>query len=75
MSWLLMPIAETGSVKARQLCTKHKGVLRTSDAIRLGVHARSFYNLRDCGEFKQVGRGIYRLTRSGHEPSTPITWQ
>jgi hypothetical protein len=33
-------------------------MLRTSDAIGLGVHPRTLYNLRDRGELEQVGRGI-----------------
>jgi len=42
--------------------TKHKGMLRTSDAIRLGLHPRTLFNLRDRGELEQVARGIYRLS-------------
>ena len=57
-----MPIADAGLVKARHVFTKHKGMLRTSDAIPLGVHPRTLYNLRDRGELEQVGRGIYRLS-------------
>ena len=57
-----MPIADGGLVKARHVFTKHKGMLRTSDAIRLGVHPRTLYTLRDRGELEQVGRGIYRLS-------------
>ena len=57
-----MPIAGAGLVKARQVFAKHKGMLRTSDAIRLGVHPRTLYNLRDRGELELVGRGIYRLS-------------
>ena len=57
-----LPIADAGLVKARQVFTKHKGMLRTSDAIRLGVHPRTLYNLRDRGELEQVCRGIYRLS-------------
>jgi predicted transcriptional regulator of viral defense system len=37
-------------------------MLRASDAIRLGVHPRTLYNVRDRGELEQVGRGIYRLS-------------
>lgn len=37
-------------------------MLRTSDAVRLGVHPRTPYALRDCGELGQVGHGIYRLS-------------
>jgi len=37
-------------------------MLRTSDAIRLGVHPRTLYSLRDRGELEAVGRGLYRLS-------------
>lgn len=57
-----MPIAGSGLAKARRVFTKHRGMLRTSDAIRLGVHPRTLYALRDSGEIQQVGRGLYRLS-------------
>lgn len=37
-------------------------MLRTSRAIRLGIHPRILYALRDVGEIEQVGRGLYRLS-------------
>lgn len=46
---------------ARQLFAKHGGMLRTSDALRLGVHPRTIYALRGSGEIEQVTRGVYRL--------------
>lgn len=57
-----MPIREAGLVKARQVFAKHQGMLRTGEAIRLGVHPRTLYALRDRGEIEQVARGIYRLS-------------
>lgn len=57
-----MPKVQTGLVKARNVFIKHKGMLRTSDAVRLGVHPRALYTLRDRGELEQVSRGIYRLS-------------
>src|SRR5204863_4880169 len=36
--------------------------LRTSKAIRLGIHPRTLYALRDAGDIEQVGRGLYRLS-------------
>lgn len=57
-----MPVANTGVVKARCVFTKHGGMLRTSKAIRLGIHPRTLYALRDAGEIEQVGRGLYRLS-------------
>jgi len=37
-------------------------MLCTSDAIRLGIHPRTLYALRDDGAIEKVGRGLYRLT-------------
>ena len=51
-----------GLTNARQVFTQHGGMLRTSDAIRLGIHPRTVYALRDSGEIEQVGRGLYRLS-------------
>lgn len=53
---------DTGFVHARQVFTQKRGMLRTSDAIRLGVHPRVLYALRDSGEIEQVARGYYRLS-------------
>ena len=57
-----MPVADTGIAKARQVFTEHGGMLRTSKALRLGIHPRTLYALRDAGEIEQVGRGLYRLS-------------
>jgi len=59
-----MPTADTALTKARHLFTGHGGMLRTSNAIRLGVHPRTLYALRDSGEIEPVGRGLYRLSTS-----------
>lgn len=53
---------DTGLAKARQVFTEHGGMLRASKAIRLGIHPRILYALRDVGEIEQVGRGLYRLS-------------
>jgi predicted transcriptional regulator of viral defense system len=37
------------------------GILRTKDALELGVHPRTLYRLRDEGVIEQVSRGVYRL--------------
>jgi predicted transcriptional regulator of viral defense system len=57
-----MAVTDTGLAKAHQLFTEHGGMLRTSKAIRLGIHPRTLYALRDAGEIEQVGRGLYRLS-------------
>src|SRR5437762_4271279 len=57
-----MPATDTGVTKARDVFTEHGGMLRTSKALRLGIHPRTLYALRDAGEIEQVGRGLYRLS-------------
>jgi predicted transcriptional regulator of viral defense system len=57
-----MPTTDIGMIKAREVFTEHAGMLRTSKALRLGIHPRTLYALRDAGEIEQVGRGLYRLS-------------
>jgi predicted transcriptional regulator of viral defense system len=57
-----MPLTDAGVTKAREVFTEHGGMLRTSKALRLGIHPRTLYALRDAGEIEQVGRGLYRLS-------------
>jgi predicted transcriptional regulator of viral defense system len=40
---------------------KNGGVLRTSQAIRLGIHPRTLYQMRDANRIAQISRGVYRL--------------
>lgn len=47
--------------KARQIINDCGGIIRTSEAIKAGIHPRIIYNLRDSGELEQLSRGIYRL--------------
>lgn len=56
--------SDTSLTKARQLFAGHGRMLRTSNAIRLDVHPRTLYALRDSGEIESVGRGLYRLSSS-----------
>jgi predicted transcriptional regulator of viral defense system len=39
----------------------HGGILRTKEALGLGIHPRTLYQLRDDGVIEQLSRGIYRL--------------
>jgi len=40
------------------------GILHTSQALRLGIHPRTFYALRDAARLERMERGLYRLARS-----------
>ncbi len=48
--------------KARRIFSRHRGMLRAGNAIRLGIHPRTLYALRDAGEIERVARGLYRLS-------------
>jgi predicted transcriptional regulator of viral defense system len=37
------------------------GMLRTGQALRVGVHQRDLYALRDAGDLESLSRGVYRL--------------
>lgn len=36
-------------------------MLRTTQAIRAGIHPRTLYAMRDAGEVERLSRGVYRL--------------
>jgi predicted transcriptional regulator of viral defense system len=38
------------------------GIMRTSEAIRQGIHPRTLYAMRDSGIIQPLSRGLYRLT-------------
>lgn len=48
--------------KAIRTLRSHGGALRTSDILRLGIHPRTLYELRDNGQITQITRGVYRLS-------------
>jgi predicted transcriptional regulator of viral defense system len=47
--------------KATTIFKQHSGLLRASQAIRLGIAPRTLYALRDAGRIVEVTRGAYRL--------------
>ncbi|MFH0821938.1 MAG: type IV toxin-antitoxin system AbiEi family antitoxin domain-containing protein [Pseudomonadota bacterium] len=47
--------------RAKAVFHRHGGTMRTVQAIRLGVHPRTLYKMRDSGVLDRLGRGIYRL--------------
>ncbi len=48
--------------KAVNLFKKNKGILRTADALKLGIHASTLYKMREEGTIEALDRGLYRLT-------------
>jgi predicted transcriptional regulator of viral defense system len=47
--------------RAKEVFREHGGILRTSEAIREGVHPRTLYEMRDSGVIELLSRGLYRL--------------
>lgn len=48
--------------KAKRRIKKIGGAVRTSEAVRAGIHPRTLYELRDAGDLEQVSRGVFRLS-------------
>jgi predicted transcriptional regulator of viral defense system len=46
---------------ALDLFREQGGILRTGEALRLGIHPRTLYAMRDSGLLEQLSRGLYRL--------------
>jgi len=40
---------------------EHGGILRVRQALRLGIHPRTLYSMRDSGVLESITRGVYRL--------------
>ena len=55
-------VASKADISARKLFLKHGGMLRTRSALRLGIHPRTLYEMRDRGDLERIGRGLYRLS-------------
>ena len=49
------------AIQAKKIFAKRKRPLRTRDVLRLGIHPRTLYRLRDEGFIECVSRGLYRL--------------
>lgn len=47
--------------EAKTIFQRHRGILRTSEALKLGLHPRTLYTMRDKGMLEQLSRGLYRL--------------
>jgi predicted transcriptional regulator of viral defense system len=48
--------------KSIELFIAHKGILKTSQALTLGIAPRTLYEMRDTGLIRQINRGLYQLS-------------
>ena len=60
------PDKNTSFERAIKVFRRHGGVLRTSEAIRLGIHPRTLYAMRDAGVLDCLSRGLYRIADLPH---------
>ncbi len=49
-------------IKAVEIFKRHGGILRTSQAIKAGIHPETLYAMRDSGELEVISRGVFRLS-------------
>jgi predicted transcriptional regulator of viral defense system len=49
------------AITVKQIFASSGGMMRTSEAIRAGIHPEELYAARDRGELLQVSRGVFRL--------------
>lgn len=54
----------SSAVQALHTFETHGGILSTSQALRLGIHPRTLYALRDEAKLERMERGLYRLANS-----------
>jgi predicted transcriptional regulator of viral defense system len=47
--------------KALKFIKEQGGIIRTAEALKAGIHPRTFYALRDRGYLETISRGVYRL--------------
>ncbi len=49
------------TARAERAFRRRGGMLRTSEALKLGIHPRTLYEMRDTNRLVQLGRGLFRL--------------
>jgi predicted transcriptional regulator of viral defense system len=59
---------EIASVRALQSIQAQGHFIRTAQALKVGIHPRTLYQLRDSGCLEQISRGVYRLAEQ-----TPVS--
>ena len=47
--------------EAKRIFREHDGILRTSEALELGIHSRTLRAMRDSDALDRLARGLYRL--------------
>ena len=56
-------IMDSARKKALDIIRHRGGIIRTREALALGIHRRTLYGLRDEGKIVPVTRGLYRIEK------------
>ena len=57
----MAPSVSQAFERAVELFRQHGGALRMSEALRLGIHRKTLYAMRDAGIIEPLARGLFRL--------------
>ena len=58
---MLLVILSMPFEKEKRAFSRGGGLLRTTAALRAGIHPRTLYEMRDKGIVEQLSRGLFRL--------------
>lgn len=56
-----IPPPPNATNRALQIIAEAGGIVRTKDALNLGIHPRDLYRLRDTGAVEQLSRGVFGI--------------
>ena len=59
-----LPVSTSTVERALNIFRANGGVLKTQKAIKLGIHPRTLYALRDDALLERLDRGLYRITNA-----------
>jgi len=59
-----MKLSKDAIDRAKGIFRRHGGTLRTSQAIKAGIHRRTLYAMRDARIVERLSRGLYRLAEA-----------
>jgi predicted transcriptional regulator of viral defense system len=59
--YTLLSMSSVAEKTALQAIRKRGGIIRTTEALALGIHPRTLYALRDAGRITNLSRGLYQV--------------
>ncbi len=69
-NFLYHPRMKSARDRAIEAIQRKGGLIRTNEALAVGIHRRTFYGLRDEGALVPISRGLYKLANMSLPSST-----